>query len=295
MNIRAVEAKPAVDPITAEIINHGIAAIPNLIDKNITRTAFSPLVAEYKDYAVGMVDAEGRLITQSRGGLPVFCANALSVGVRDGLRLYGKARLQHGDIVISNHAATMGQHLNNVVMYTPIRTSEDDAGLFGFMANRVHWVDVGGIVVGSCLSSETRDVFQEGIQYHTVKLPLAGRAGRGNLPHHQGQHALPRSRDGRPGIAGGRMPHGPRYGAGYHPQARDGQGAPVGRGVLGSVRSGRAQGNQRHSGRDLRASSFLDNDGINIDRTIPVEVAVHVAGDEITIDLSALAHRSMGR
>src|ERR1700722_9087536 len=131
-----------VDPNPAEIINHVISAVPNLIDKNF---AFSPLVAEYKDYAVGMVDAEGRLITQSRGGLPVFCANALSAGVRDGLKLYGKARLQHGDIVITNHATTMGQHLNNVLMYTPIRISETDEGLFGFMAIVVHWVDVGGI------------------------------------------------------------------------------------------------------------------------------------------------------
>ena len=38
------------------------------------RTAYSPLVYVYKAYAVGMVDVEGRLISQSRGGIPIFVA-----------------------------------------------------------------------------------------------------------------------------------------------------------------------------------------------------------------------------
>ena len=48
-----------VDPITAEVIMHGLCAIPNLVDKNIARTAYSFLISEYKDYAVGIVDSDG--------------------------------------------------------------------------------------------------------------------------------------------------------------------------------------------------------------------------------------------
>ena len=46
--------KSPINPITAEIIRHGLLSIPNQIDTNITRTAFSPLIYEYKDYAVGI-------------------------------------------------------------------------------------------------------------------------------------------------------------------------------------------------------------------------------------------------
>jgi N-methylhydantoinase B len=67
-----------VDPITAEMIVHCLCAIPNLVDKDVTRTAFSFLISEYKDYATGIVDADGRLIAQCKGGLPIFCANAPS-------------------------------------------------------------------------------------------------------------------------------------------------------------------------------------------------------------------------
>ena len=62
MNSAMEPVERAVDAITAEVIMHRLCAVPNLIDRNITRTAFSILISEYKDYAVGIVDAEGRLI-----------------------------------------------------------------------------------------------------------------------------------------------------------------------------------------------------------------------------------------
>ena len=50
--------KPAeIDPITLEVIRHGIISICDQIDANMTRTAFSPYIYEYKDYAVGFVGA----------------------------------------------------------------------------------------------------------------------------------------------------------------------------------------------------------------------------------------------
>ena len=41
-----------VDPITLEVIRHGIVSITDQIDANIARTAFSPYVYEYKDFAL---------------------------------------------------------------------------------------------------------------------------------------------------------------------------------------------------------------------------------------------------
>src|SRR6476661_10690212 len=88
-----------VNPITAEIIRYSLLSIPNQIDVNITRTAYSPLIYEYKDYAVGMVDPEGRLISQSQGGVPLFVANALGVAVRDGIEVHGHDGIEPGDVI----------------------------------------------------------------------------------------------------------------------------------------------------------------------------------------------------
>jgi N-methylhydantoinase B len=160
------------DPITLQVIRHELTAIPNQIEKNIERTAFSPLVQEYKDYSVGFVDPEGRLVAQSRGSLPIFVANAIGAAVREGLAVHGADNLANGDIVISNTAAVLGQHLNNVVAYTPVRL---DGALVGFFAVLVHWIDLGGAVPGSCTSTTTTDVWQEGVQFPAVKLISAGR------------------------------------------------------------------------------------------------------------------------
>ena len=50
-----------VDPITLEVIRHGLVSITDQIDANITRTAFSPYIYEYKDFAVGLAGPDGEL------------------------------------------------------------------------------------------------------------------------------------------------------------------------------------------------------------------------------------------
>ena len=52
--------------------------------------------------------------------MPVFVADVMRAAVHDGLKLYGPDELHEGDVVITNYAGTIGQHLNNVTMYTPI-------------------------------------------------------------------------------------------------------------------------------------------------------------------------------
>ena len=79
----------SVDPITLEVIRHGIVSITDQIDANISRTAFSPYIYEYKDFAVGLVGADGELIAQCTGGMPVFVADSVGMAVRDGLAVYG--------------------------------------------------------------------------------------------------------------------------------------------------------------------------------------------------------------
>src|SRR5690242_2717812 len=95
----------AIDPITLEVIRHGLVSITNQIDANIKRTAFSPYIYEYNDFAVGLVGAEGQLIAQCTGGMPPFVADSVGMAVRDGLKIYGRERLHHGDVVVCNHAA----------------------------------------------------------------------------------------------------------------------------------------------------------------------------------------------
>jgi len=288
------ETMPPINLITVEVIINRLSAIPNLIDKDIARMAFSVLISEYKDYAVGILDAEGSLIAQCRGGLPIFIANALSAGVRDGLKIYGKKNLQHGDVVISNHAGTMGQHINNVVMYTPIRTSEGDDGLVGFSAIVMHWMDVGGMVVGSFLSDDATDIFQEGIQFHTIKLLSKGNRVEEIFRMIESNTRFPEMVMGdlESQLAGCLM-------------ERDmvldvvktfGQKSTLHAVNIFWDRSEEATRKIIRAIPDgiYRANTFLDDDPQIPGIPIPINVEVIVDGDEITIDLSGLADQALG-
>src|SRR4026209_2344857 len=107
MNEPAIEhtSNGSVDPITLEVIRHGIVSITDQIDANISRTAFSPYIYEYKDFAVGLVGADGELIAQCTGGMPVFVADSVGMAVRDGLAVYGRKRLHRGGGVLCHPAA----------------------------------------------------------------------------------------------------------------------------------------------------------------------------------------------
>ena len=280
-----------MDPILAEIIRHQLIAVPNQIDIDITRTAYSPLITEYKDYAVGIVDPEGRLIAQSDGGIPIFFANALGVAVRDGIAVHGAENIHDGDIIISNHAATLGQHLNNVAAYTPVFV--DDA-LVCFMAIIVHWIDVGGIVVGSCISHQTTEIYQEGIQFRSVKLWRRGVPDGDLMRTIEVNSRMPRMLLGdlKSQIAG--CQRGREMIAGLY--ARHGSGAM--RAAISALWD-RSEQAARRAIADLpdgtySAETFLDNDGVELEKPVRIAVAVHVCGDEIVVDYTGIADQVKG-
>src|SRR5277367_4466121 len=131
--------KPArvIDPVTLEIIRTGLQSIPDLIETDLMRTAFSPLIYEYKDYAVGLISSDGRALALATHGLALF-TSVMGRAILDGLEVFGLDRIQPGDAIITNYAGTLGQHLNNVVMYTPIFGVGERP--VAFMAVTVHWL-----------------------------------------------------------------------------------------------------------------------------------------------------------
>jgi N-methylhydantoinase B len=277
----------AVEPITLEVIRHGLVAIANQIDANIKRTAFSPYIYEYNDFAVGLTDADGQLIAQCTGGMPPFVADSVGMAVRDGLQVYGGERLQHGDVVLCNHAAVQGQHLNNTVMYTPIRVGGDRARLTGFFAINVHWIDIGGAVPRS------PDIFAEGLQLRSIKLWSAGepieevyRIIENNT--RQGSELMGDIAAQLAGCLLGRdltLELVERYGADTFEQAVDlilDQSERAARAFIAAMPDG-VYGSQ----------TWLDNDRYG-DAPLPIKVKVTVAGDTLTIDYSEIADEVKG-
>jgi N-methylhydantoinase B len=280
-------AKLAIDPITLEVIRHGLVSIANQIDANIKRTAFSPYIYEYNDFAVGLTDADGLLVAQCTGGMPPFVADSVGMAVRDGLKIYGRERLHHGDVVLCNHAAVQGQHLNNTVMYTPVFAGKDGAELIGFFAINVHWIDVGGA------SPRSKDIFEEGLQLRSIKLWSKGEPNEEvyriiECNTRQPQELLGDIAAQLAGCLLGReltKALADRYGIPTFERAVEiilDQSEAAARAFIRSMPDG-----------TYTAETFLDNDRSS-DVPVPIKVKVIVAGDALTIDYSEMAAQAKG-
>ena len=159
-----------LDIVTLEVIRHGLPAIANEMSFVLQRTSHNMMIYEVRDYCCGLLDAKGRLLAQNVGGVSHFVANLGDV-IRDGVERYGEDGFNPGDVLITNHQRVAGQHLNNVLIYTPCFES---ARLFGFAATRAHWTDVGGLSTGFG-GANALDPWMEGLQLDQIKLYEAGK------------------------------------------------------------------------------------------------------------------------
>jgi N-methylhydantoinase B len=276
-----------VDPITLEVIRHGLGSAASQVDANITRTAFSPYIYEYKDYAVGLVDADGKLIAQNTGGMPIFVADSVGMAVRDGLEAYGVERVHHGDVLICNHASVQGQHLNNVVMYTPIFGDAERTALIGFFAINMHWIDIGGSVPRST------DIFMEGLQFRSIKIRSKGEPIEEVYRIIENNTRFPAQLMGDIGaqlsgcLAGRDLVAGlaAKYGVATFRSAVDTMLDQTEASVRKKIRA--------IPDGTYEAVAALDGDGVT-DEPLPIRIKIVVAGDEITVDYSGLPDQVAG-
>ena len=280
-------AAAAVDPITLEVIRHALVSITNQIDANIKRTAFSPYIYEYNDFAVGLVGADGQLVAQCTGGMPPFVADSVGMAVRDGLSVYGKARLHHGDVVVCNHAAVQGQHLNNTVMYTPIHAGTRRECLIGFFAINVHWIEIGGIQTNST------DIFMEGLQLRSIKMWSKGEPIEEvyRIIENNTRMPLELMGDIAAQLAGCLLGRdltaelANKYGIPTFLHAVElilNQSEAAARAFIRAMPDGA-----------YSTETYLDNDRFG-DTPVPIKVKVIVAGDELTVDYSEIAAQAKG-
>ena len=154
------------DPVTIKIIQSSLKAITDEMFATMRKTAMSSIIYEVLDFGVALTDAQGNLAS-SGAGIPGFIG-MLEPGIKTVIRKFGPhGDIREGDIFITNIPHYGGvSHLNDVVLILPVFSGDD---LIGWLANKAHWVDVGGAYPGS-ISPDAVDIYQEGIQLPTVKV-----------------------------------------------------------------------------------------------------------------------------
>ncbi len=272
-----------LDVVELELFRYAAACVVDEMEANLTRTAYSPLIYEYKDYCVAILDRSFRLITQSRGSLPIFLGD-LGAPINDAIVACGGG-LDVGDVVMTNYTPVCGQHINNVVMATPLLVADEP---FGYVAVRAHWADLGGLVTGS-MSWAARDVHQEGMQFRGLKVVRAGRIDDGVVATIQANSRLPEyvTGDLMAQIAAcdrGRARWAERVTKRW---SRSDQERLVELQWEASRRAARAVVASFPDG-DYSASCHMDDAGVAGSDPIDMVVGVQVRGSDMVVDLSGM-------
>jgi len=279
----------AVNPITLEVVRNGLAHIANEMATVLRKTSYNMMIYEVRDYCVGIVDPQGNILSQNFGALPIFLAD-LGPAIVDGVRTYGENGFRPGDVLIMNHPYVCGQHLNNVVVYTPFFHGED---LVAFLAVRAHWIDIGGTRVGFGYSG-TREIYEEGLQFRSLKLYRGGEPNQDlfQLISDNVRFAESCLGDLRAQIAACRIGDRglgglvERYGlAVFLDCVRTiwDQSEALAREQVARIQPG-----------NYEADALFDSDGVNLNQPVPLKVKIEIVGSEMTIDFSEVSDQVQG-
>jgi N-methylhydantoinase B len=156
------------DPVTTEVIRHGLNSAAEQMKRALVRTAFSPVIYEVLDFAVAIYDRQVRLLAQAPS-LPIFMGT-LSFCVEAAVEAAGgEEALDPGDVILYNIPYGTGSHPQDGAVVMPVFL--DGAELVGYTTVKGHWLDIGG---KEPYSTDTVDVFQEGTIFPGVKLYRGG-------------------------------------------------------------------------------------------------------------------------
>ncbi len=153
-----------LSPADLQIAHHRLAAIAEEMGVALCRSAFSPNIRERRDYSCAVFDADGELVAQA-AHIPVHLGST-PLSVRAAI---ARQPMRPGDVVVLNDPYAGGTHLPDVTVVAPVHAG---TRLIGYVANRAHHADIGGMAPGSMpLASE---IYQEGLRLPPVRLVRGG-------------------------------------------------------------------------------------------------------------------------
>ena len=280
----AMSSSSSNDPITVEIVRNGLLAVTEEMKSNLMRTAYNMIIYEALDFTVGLFTAEGDTVSIGLG-LPMFI-RGMSETVKAKIKHFGHSGIHPGDILITNDAYITGSHLNHVTLTLPVFHNGE---LIAFTCCMAHWLDIGG-----SLGGVTTDIYSEGLQIPILKYQKAGEVNQDLVDMIALNVRLPELGLGDLRAQVTAVSTGERRF--LELVERYGRDA-----VLNSIAMimDQTEATARANTRSIpdgvyEAESFMDDDGIDIGRPVPIRVRVEVRGEEMTVDLTDVSRQVRG-
>jgi N-methylhydantoinase B len=272
------------DPVVTEIVRNGVIAVTEEMKTNLMRTAYNMIIYEALDFTTGLFTADGDTVSIGIG-LPSFIRGMANT-VKAKIAHFGRESMKPGDIYVTNDAYTTGSHLYHMTFTLPIF---HDGTLVGFSCCMAHWIDVGGTLGGM-----TTDIYSEGLQVPILKYQDQGKVNQDLVDIIRLNVRIPNRAMGDLRAQVTAVKTGERR----FLQLIERYGRDA---VLGAIAAIMDHADASARARTLtipdgtyEAESFMDDDGVDVGRRVPIKVKVVVAGDEMTIDLTNVARQVRG-
>jgi N-methylhydantoinase B/oxoprolinase/acetone carboxylase alpha subunit len=152
-----------LDPAALQILISRLTGAAEEMGTVLRRAAYSPNIKERADCSAALFTADGELLVQAEhipvhlGSMPAAVAAAIAA-------VGGSPRVD--DEIVLNDPFAGGTHLNDVTLVSPCFGGDR---LVGWVANRAHHADLGGMAPGS-MPPEATEIYQEGLRIPPVRL-----------------------------------------------------------------------------------------------------------------------------
>jgi N-methylhydantoinase B len=276
-----------MNPVTLSVIGHAFAATAEEMGVNLYRSAHSTIVREVRDIATAVLDPHGHTVAIANY-IPQLL-NAIDPAAAAIAEEYEFDSLRDGEAFVTNDPFHGGQHINDVLLFTPIRL---DGRLLGITCANVHHLDLGGGAAAS--NARATDVFQEGIVFPPMRIPLDEnwrsspfgrffganvRAPRTVLADFDAQIAACRTGEAR--VKALARKYGSDAIAEFMADVQD-YGERISRQAIAAIPDG-----------DYRGEAYMEDDGTGAG-PFYVRVAVRIAGSDMSIDFTGTDPQARG-
>jgi N-methylhydantoinase B len=138
------------------ILARALQATADEMAANLIRSAFSAVVREARDCSTALLDAQGRVVAQA-DMIPMQTA-ALSSSFAAAAEQLDLSNIGPGHCIVMNDAYSGGQHLNDIILFSPIFHGDR---LLGWSGSTAHHLDIGGGSAG--VNTRATELIQEGL------------------------------------------------------------------------------------------------------------------------------------
>lgn len=276
------------DPITLEVVRNKVDGIANEMQSTLLRSSFSTVVKEGLDASASIFTLSGETLAQAIA-IPIHLATLIPI-VETMLKTFPLEEMKPNDLYIMNDPYLGGTHLPDIAIVMPIFHKQKPIAISAAMT---HHQDVGGMSPGSVPPNAT-EIYQEGIRIPPLKLRDGDVFNDALIQMLKLNVRVPQIFMGDIGAqisactVGARriVELGERYG---HAETIE-----IFKELLNRSEKMTRKALQAIPDGIYRYVDYLDNDGVELEKSVKIEVAVTIKGSELHCDFEGTDPQTRG-